>query len=173
MADAVLWQILEAVQTGLQNALTFSPQGQDTVATIKNEAIVIRKLEGDSDGNAVGKADELCPGIIITPPNTVICDPSEGTNLRDDVDYAVLCQIIDRDNQTKLTNLRSYLKWQEKIRKYFNQQGLSAVQTSDGIVNRVLCEQVQVVDRAHWVRHQLFRAGVVIRAISREPRGVT
>lgn len=173
MADAVLWQILEAVRDGMMNDLVFDPMGDDPVKAIdRANAIKIRKVVEGKE-HAKGYANELLPGILISPPLTVECDPSEGTNQRDDVTYRVLVQIIARDNETKDMNLRTYLKWQEQIRKYFNQRGLAAVQNAEGIVNRVLATQVDVVDERYWTRHRAFVAGVVLEIISREPRGVS
>lgn len=174
MADAVFWQLLERIQSGLQDDLSFVSQGDDGIRAIADEAIVIRKLDDSDATQGGGHGTENLPGILITLPRSIVCPPDEGTNERDDVHYQVLIQIIDADQRTKTGGLETYLKWQEMIRKYFNQSNLGGdLLNEEGMINQVLCEQVNVVDEKQWVRHALFRAGVIVRAISREPRGIT
>jgi hypothetical protein len=172
MATAVFWQILQAVQSGIQDDLDLIAQGSDSTSTIASEAIVIRKLIKQI-GNELYESDELRPGILITPANKVIRDPNEGTNQSDDARYYVLCQIIDGDDMRDEDNLQSYLKWQEQIAKYFNAQPLLDVQGEEGCVGIGHATEVDVVDPTLFVRHRDFVGGVLIEFISREDRGIT
>lgn len=175
MADAVYWQILEAVQDGLQDDLTFAAQGSDTVPTIASAAIVIRKLpymDPDRKDEDYQRHDRM-PGIIISPAGQVQRPAREGTNARDDVTYPVLCQIIDKDHKERLNNLRTYLKWQEQIAKYFNSQTLLDVQGAAGCVHIGQAVETDTVNESLWVKHRMFVAGVELYFKSREPRGVS
>ena len=172
MADAVFWQILEAVQT-LLRSLTFSAQGSDSVATIEDSAIVIRKLKhGDPDKDE-RKRDERTPGWIISPGSRISRPPEAGTNIRDDVYYPVLAQLIDKDNFKRENNLQSYLKWLEQAAKVIHSQPMSDVQSAEGIVDIAHAVVTDTVDESMWVKHKQFVGGVEIVAVSREPRGVT
>lgn len=173
MADAVFWQILEAVRDAIQDDITLTIQGTDSVGTVQDEAIVIRKILGRQIQNAVWESEELRPGVLICPANKVIRNPEEGTNQSDDVRYYVLCQIIDGDDFQNEDNLRSYLKWQEQIAKLFNAQPLLDVQAVEGCVNIGHAIETDVVDENLFVRHRDFVGGVMIEFISRENRGIT
>lgn len=170
MADAVLWQILEAVQTRLQG-MTFAAQGTDTLPTIHDDAIVIRKYTRGRDNEGSFQNDRK-PGIVLCLPGRAVRDPQAGTNLRDDVQYAILAQIISADHDDRLRNLRTYLKWQEQIAKAFHNQRVSDDDFDGGCVSIGMAVSVDNVDETQWVQHANFVAGVELHFISREPRGI-
>lgn len=162
MANAILWDILTAVQTRLRDDLTFAAMAGDTTQAIHDDAIVIQKtLKLDSPPRT--------PGIIITPPLRMGIDPSMGTNARDDYVYPVLCQIVDIDNGDRSSNLHSYLKWREQIARAFQQQSLSGV--SSVYIGHVV--EVDYVDERLWRRSRNFVGGVELRFYARLSRGVT
>ena len=173
MADAVLWQILESVRDGLRTDLTFQAQGTDSVKTIQSDAIVIRKVISKQRESELPEKDERKPGILICPPRSVLRNPQAGTNERDDAVYYVLCQIIDGDGFRDDRHLKTYLKWQEQIAKYFHAQPLLDVQADEGIVNIGHAIETEVVDDTLFVKHEHFVGGVLLEFISRETRGVT
>lgn len=173
MASAVFWDLLEAVQSKLQSALTFSVQEDDSVRGIEDDAIVIRKLKAGANGEP-STSDEHTPGLLIVPGDAV-APPEEGTNLREDVTYGILIQLIDSDYDRKTNNLASYLKWLEQIRKYFSFTTAlhASVTSSKGCVNVVTVRQVFTLDDRQWARHENFVGGVIVEVNVREPRGVT
>lgn len=173
MANAVLWQILEAIQTGLQDDLSFVAQGTDSVKTIQDSSIVIRKAATRQREYELYEKDEVRPGIIISPGKKVVRNPEEGTNERDYVRYYVLCQIVDGDGFHKETNLKSYTKWQEQIAKYFNAQPLLTVQNAEGTVEIGHAYETEVVDETLFVKEDDFVGGVYLEFLSVEPRGIT
>jgi len=175
MADSVLWQLLTDSQTGLRTDLSFVAQGTDPAQTIASAAIQIQKhpVQSQVGTDKDRLRFELTPGLIISPPKIVHRPITEGTNLRDDVYYPILIQLIDKDNQERLTNLRTYTKWLEQIAKYFHNQGRANVLTTDGQVNIAGASQTFVVDRKMWFRERLFVGGVIVNFKSREPRGIT
>ena len=66
MADAIYWQLLESVQSGIRTALTFSTQSGDTAPAPKDAAVVIRKLPFNADDMKYDRSEDT-PGIIISP----------------------------------------------------------------------------------------------------------
>lgn len=172
MADAVLWDLLTSIQTGLRSDLSFVAQGTDTVPTIASEAIVIRKVSVRKRDVESSQNQELKPGLIISPPLKVTCSPEAGTNTRDDVMYPILIQLIAADQHRKEENLRTYLKWEEQIRKYLNAQRRE-ISTEGGCVYIGNVTVVDVVDEKIFVADQQFQSGIVVEYMSREPRGVS
>jgi len=169
MADSVLWQIMSEVQRTLRENLTFKAMGDDPIPQIEQEAIRIEKVSVKQREHEKVFEYELTPGIIITPPGRVTMPSSEGENARDDVHYPLLLQIIDKDNNERLTGLRTYLKWQEQIARAFRNQPLPCDPLH---VWNARVDYVDVVNEGLWVRHELFVTGIEIEFISREVRGL-
>jgi len=170
--DSTLWRILEAARDGLRNNITFEVMGDDYATEyIPDEAIQIRKYSPGRDYEAVFKNEEK-PGILISPALKMPQDPFAGENTRDNIKYPVLFQIIDRDLGDREQNLRTYLKWQEQVWKYFASQQLSGEQ-GECLAFISYFEMMDVVDKRLWVRHDLFVAGVRIDFMSQETRGIT
>lgn len=171
MADAVFWQLLETVQTELRDNLTFSTQSGDTVAPLKDRNIVIRKLPFALDDTKNDRSEDR-PGIIISPTKAVR-PPDAGTNARDDCTYHMFLQFIDSDPDSRVGNLKTYLKWHEQICKYFQSSCRPSIQSEAGFVNFSYASSQDVIDpRPHGV-HKWFVSGIQLQFISRENRGVT
>lgn len=171
MADAVLWSLLTDIQTGLRT-LTFEAQGTDTVETISDSAIVIRKTPRKNGWLEKIFQTERMPGIVIAPIN-VRRPPTAGTNVRDDAFYSVSIQIIAKDSGVnKERNLRSYLKWQEQIARYLHTQSRSNVQTyAVGQVCIGWTVEGDFWDYVYEAKHEACVGGVLYQVKIREPRG--
>lgn len=174
MADAVYYQLLDSTLFTLKSDLRFSAQGSDPCGAINPDAIVLRKLSTRERLFESGQKNEQTPGILVSLARRVIRPPTWGTNIRDDVVYPVLCQIIDRDSHGRGTlNLRSYLKWQEQIAKAFNNKGRPDVMNDEGKVDICHVRQTESINERLWIKHQLFVGAVELYFLSREPRGIT
>lgn len=169
MADAVFWQILEAVQTKIRT-ITYSTQSGNSVPPIKDAAVVIRKLPFSKQDGKNDPSEET-PGVIISPLKAVR-PPMAGTNARDDATYHVLVQFINRDDDYRTNNLKTYLKWSEQICKYFQSAVLSDVQSSEGVVNFGYAVDYEVLD-ARGFLHKWFVSAIELQFIARETRGLT
>lgn len=171
MADAIYWQLLESVQSGIRTALTFSTESGDTVHPIKDAAVVIRKLPFRDDDDTNDRSEDT-PGVIISPVGAT-SPPDEGTNRRDDTWYRILVQIIDHDPTDDTENLKTYLKWQQQIRKYFQSDARDDVQSADGFANFGFVTSQDVMDNRLYAVHKLFVCGLELIFGVRETRGVT
>lgn len=150
-SGAVLKQCLDAVQARIQGLM----------------------LDGlDAANIVVGKAPSdlnlTLPAIQITPTGREAIDAAEGTNRRDDVGYPVLVTIFAADNQDQTANLNQYLTWRQQIARAFRNQRLPGVSE---IVTATV-EPDPVVDSAAWFERNLFVSSLLIRFLSREPRGM-
>jgi hypothetical protein len=107
------------------------------------------------------------PAILITPQGETV-DPNSGTNLMDDVTYAVRVTLVDRDNQepTLIANVDRYFVWRQRIARTFRNQPLAAVPE----IYTTTLEPGDVVDAAAW-ESNLFASVLTLRFVSREPRG--
>jgi len=162
MADAILWQLLEACQLKLRQEVSFQSQGNDSVDSIDDEDIVIRKVSVRDEWND----NPNLPAVIISVPHTVSSNSASGENNRDDVTYPVLFQIVNSDYGDRVSRFRTYLKWQEQIAKCFRNQPLADPCEVWGTQS----DSVDSVDEKLWVRHEQFVAGVEIRFHSLETR---
>lgn len=172
MAESLLWQILETVQDAVQT-LTFAPQGSDTVPAIDTtKAVVIRKYRTTRPEN-VTVANEAKPGWIISPGPVASTPPEGGVNERDETNYSIFLQLIDKDYDGKPTNLRSYLKWQEQVRRLLNHYFAAncLLRTEYHQINDSFAASTMVVDEKRFVRHQDFVCGVELTVQAWETRG--
>src|SRR5580704_8043474 len=85
--SSVFGRVLLATQRSIQS---LGLDGIDTDSVVVQKLPVDRHL-GVDDGVAL-------PAILVTPQGETI-DPASGTNLMDDVTYAVRVTLVDRDNQ--------------------------------------------------------------------------
>jgi hypothetical protein len=170
--DATLWRILKAARDGLRNDIVFERMGTDSTApAIRDDAIDIRKYSPGRDYEKEFRQAEK-PGILISPASRMPQDPFAGENTRDDIRYPVLFQIIDHDDGDRERNLRTYLKWQEQVWKYFASQQLID-ESGECVAFIAYFEMLDAVDKKLWVQHELFVAGVRIDFFSQESRGIT
>lgn len=117
------------------------------------------------------------PCVLLTPAKESM-DPAQGLTALDDVVYGVLCTIVDADNQepTLQANFARYALWRWKIAMAFRSQGLAGVtvlvngQPQPGIYNAYV-EPADVVLPAAWSAN-LYASALLLRFVSREPRGV-
>lgn len=165
-------RLLEEVQKRLQG-MSFAPQGSDRVQSISPRNIVIWKT-----GLAVREGEEelqhvATPGLVITPPKTISAPSSAGTNLRDDVMYPIMIQLIDTDGQERFTGMPSYLKWLQQIRRACHARSWPEVEIAlYGDVFQSYAEITNTMDVKAWKRHPKFVAGVAVVFTVREPRGI-
>ena len=132
---------------------------------IDPSSVVVQKLPVDRH---LGIADGVAlPAILITPEGETI-DPASGTNLMDDVTYAVRVTLVDRDNQepTLVANVDRYFVWRQRIARTFRNQTLAAVPE----IYTTTLDPGDVVDSAAW-ESNLFASVLTLRFVSREPRG--
>ncbi len=170
MADAVQYDIMLAVQTGLR-ALTFAAQGSEDIATIDDAAIVWVK-----SGDHTQFGNRVTPGWLISPGRRIEMRRVAGENQRDDVWYPFLCQLLISDQQHDTQFLRTTMKWLEQACKYFRNQdiGVSSISTNEGgITWNCEASMVYAVDERLWLRNEWFVAGVELRFGAYEPRGTS
>jgi hypothetical protein len=150
-SEAVLYQCLDAVRSRIQGL---------SLAGVQNDQVVIGKVPDDKNRSF--------PSILITPFQSESLNAADGTNSRDDLGYPVLVAILAADNQDQQANLDTYLVWREKIRQAFHNQRLPGV--SEIITTAV--EPRNIVEPAAWFERNLFVSGLLLRFLSREPRGI-
>lgn len=161
--DAIMWQCLNAIQARLQG-MTFSAEASDSATTIQSGSIMVGKLTWPK---YVEK-----PGILITPYGAETMHREAGTNIRDDVDYSILVQIMDRDGHDMDENLQTFLKWREQIAKAFRNQNLVGVSAAD--VYLVYVTPAAILDKKTWESEaRLFISSLVIHCLARETRGLS
>jgi hypothetical protein len=70
-------------------------------------------------------------------------------------------------------NLKTYLKWQEQIRKLLQSSADSNVQADEGCVNIGWVPSQEPCVSRFWPDAKYFIADLEVRLIARETRGVT
>ena len=149
--EAVLYQCLAAARSRVQGL---------SLPGIANGSVIVRKVPDDKN--------IMKPCVVIAPLGRENLDATDGTNNRDDVGYAVLLAFLDGDNQNQTSNHNRNLLWREKVRQAFHNQRLPGV---DSIINTVV-EPLSVTDAAAWFERNTFVSTMILRFISREPRGI-
>lgn len=169
MAKAILLQILEKTQELLQ-AQTWTPETGDTMKTIDDDAIVIRKSLSVNK-KSPRKTDEKCPGIIITYGPRAMSPAEAGTNTHDDVMYTILLQIIANDSGGRLNDIGTLLKWQQTARRAMAAENFTnTISGSDGCVYHGTSVVTDHLDARRWQLYENFWGGVECRFWAREPR---
>ena len=91
-----------------------------------------------------------------------------------------LADCAGTDNGDQQSRFPLYLQWRESIRKLFHAQPLpnGAAATVNGVSYNpgrlsyvVWVKPLDVVDRVAWEKAGYFASGLVLRCVSREPRG--
>lgn len=164
------WDYMLSIQRTLKGMQFLAVEG-DSCGAIKAEGIVVRKplMATKIDEDALPHV--ITPGLVITPPKTISSPPELGTNLRDDIWYPILIQVVDTDGQDRLKGLASYLDWTQRIRKAFHCHTFLDIPVDVGC-GHSYATSVDVVDEKRWTREAKFISGVVVAVRSRETRGI-
>lgn len=150
--DAVAYRCLTGAQAGIQTLSTAGTIG------VKASHVYVKMVLDDKNMHL--------PAIALTPTDTEQI-LTTGTNAKDDISHPVVCQIVDRNSKDYVAKLPTYLRWRERIIRFFIHQRLSGVPecyTCD-IVPEVIFDQ-QLRDFQYMV------SGFVLRFRCREVRGV-
>lgn len=147
---AILETILTSVKTQIESL---------TLTDIANGSIIIQKVPSTRNFTSSD-----FPAVLIAP-NTPKHNPSQGTNLRDQIEYQVSVIIVDNDDQNQTVNRDKYLTWYEEIVKKFRTPRLTGAST---VVNSYVTPGV-VVDPG-WFEVGEYHAGITLWFISWETR---
>lgn len=131
---------------------------------LADASVVIRQLPSDR-GFDDGTYD--LPGIVISQIGVENQSPSEGTNIRDDVQYPVTITILAGGNQDLVTNQEKYLKWREQINRALRNQRLTGV---DEVYKVTVTPGPITSPNAAW--NNYYHSQLIIRCVSREVRGI-
>jgi len=147
---AILESILITVKTQIESL---------ELTGIDDASIIIQKVPSARDF-----ASDDFPAILIAP-GTPKHNPQAGTNLRDQIEYAVGVFIVDTDNQDQTANRDKYLTWYESIVKKFRTPRLAGVES---IVNSYVSPGAIV--SSEWFEVGEYHAGMTLWFISWETR---
>lgn len=131
---------------------------------LADASVVIRQLPSDR-GFDDGTYD--LPGIVISQIGVENQSPSEGTNIRDDVQYPVTITILAGGNQDLVTNQEKYLKWREQINRALRNQRLTGV---DEVYKVTVTPGPITSPNAAW--NNYYHSQLIVRCVSREVRGI-
>jgi hypothetical protein len=156
-ADAVQFQILEAVQARLRLLL---------LSGVEAGSIVVKKLPMQRTIKEWGLP---MPAILVTPIRETM-NPAAGTNLQDDVVFPAMLTIIEADNQeaTLSLHLDRHTKWRERIERAFHNQRLPGVPA----VFNCAVEPADAIIPQAWAQN-LYASAIVLKFTARVPRGLT
>lgn len=170
---STLQRILEEVEARLKS-MEFLPEPGDGCAPIQHSNIhVWQQCWAMKEGEET-KPQCNTPGLVITPPKMVTASADLGTNVRDDVMYPVLIQLIDNDGQERYRNMPSYLRWLEKIRRAMHARSWPEIEIDIyGDVYQSFAVTTTTVDTKAWKQYPgQFVAGVAVIFTVREARGI-
>lgn len=172
LQDANFWVILTELQRVLRENVKFVPIGEDQLASIVPESIVIRKLRAPRPDYPANTSETL-PGWIISP-GRVMKPSMEGNNAQDETVYRVILQLIDKDYDQGTHGLRSWLRWLESAEKVLNHWFASHQYTNSAdCVRDNVASGFDVINDKEFVRHQNFIGGIVVDNFVWEGRGAT
>lgn len=158
-SESIHYQCLEAAQTRIRSL---------ALVGIASANVVVKKLP--IDRLIARKTGPIpLPCILLTPRRQVM-DPKQGVTSMDDVMYPILCTIVATDNQepTLVDGLTEQTLWIERIAKAFRNQRLPGV--SSIVITSV--DPQDVVAPRLWTQNVLA-SGLLLKFVSREPRGLT
>lgn len=147
---AILETILTSVKTQIESL---------NLTDIADASIIIQKVPSTRDFQSTD-----FPAILIAP-GTPKHNPQAGTNLRDQIEYAVGVFIVDADQQNQTLNRDKYLTWYEEIVKKFRTPRLTG---ADTVVNSYVSPGA-VVDPG-WFEVGEYHAGMSLWFVSWESR---
>lgn len=156
MPNALLFDILEAIRAELQ---TLALPG------LAAANVVVQKVPGDRSADLPAVK---YPCLLIAPLGAERLDPSAGTNLRDDVEYAVRLTILIAETGNQEERFNQFLSWREIIRRAFHNQRLAVA----GCFT-VRVRPLDVVEQTVWSESNLFMSSLVLHCFAREPRGIS
>lgn len=175
MKPAELWQLLPQFADGYQPPSSYVPVYSRCLTAVWRRirnlglvgiapaSIVLRKVAWTRE---FAQGQLSLPGIIVTPEGSEAMPLGTGTNLRDDIGYAVLITILTADNEQTAGSLKSPLEWREAIARAFGQRPLPDVEE----VIRCTIEPRAVVGPEAYQRG-ILQSSLVLRFVSRERRG--
>lgn len=150
--------------------------GADSIFEQCLDAVVAKiqglSLTGVSSGQIQRRKVPWARGF--TPPFIAVCplpetmSPNAGTNLRDDVGYAIAVTYAQAENQNLVSNLDRALKWRERMTSAFHNQRLTGVDE----IWRCTVEPSAVL-LPDGVEKQYDAGGFIIRCMSRQFRNLT
>ncbi len=161
--EATHWQCFLAAQARIQLL---------GLVDVPADNVIIHKLPWDT-GVDYGKDDTTLRGtrggiILSMPLQETVADASVQ---RDDIGYPVMCTIFAADNRDLDVNQDKYLKWRQQIFKAFRKWHPPLVAAEQHDVWQVRVEPGPVVSQMSWMKN-IFSSSLVLRFISREPRGL-
>lgn len=131
---------------------------------LADASVIIRQLPSD---RGFDDGEYTLPGIVISQIGVENQSPSEGTNIRDDVQYPVTITILAAGNQDLVTNQQKYLKWREQINRALRNQRLTGV---DEVYRVTVTPGPITSPNAAW--NNYYHSQLIIRCVSREIRGI-
>lgn len=131
---------------------------------LEDASVIIRQLPSD---RGFDDGEYTLPGIVISQIGVENQSPTEGTNIRDDVQYPVTITILAAGNQDLVTNQEKYLKWREQINRALRNQRLTGV---DEVYRVTVTPGPITSPNAAW--NNYYHSQLIIRCVSREIRGI-
>lgn len=174
MKPAELWQFLPQFADGYHPSSQYVPVYSRCLTAVWRRlrnlglvgiaptSIVLRKVAWTRE---FAQGQLSLPGIIVSPEGSESTPLGSGTNLRDDIGYAVLVTILTADNEQLAGSLQAPLEWRETITRVFSQQPLPDVEE----VIRCTIEPRAVIGPDAYQRG-LLQSSLVLRFVSRERR---
>jgi len=152
MADAVLYRVMQDIQTAIQAAITGG-----TLVGLAGANVVIQKIPTDRN--------QSLPAVVIAPTHEEL-PPGAGLNDRDDVTYSVTVAIINNDNQDQAANYEQELNWRQNIRRLFHMKQLGPL-TTESVICRV--KPLATIHPEAWYAN-LFLSMQIVQCVCREVR---
>jgi hypothetical protein len=169
MSDVVFFDVLETQERIIRG---LQLNGFDDHPSVKQDYIEIRDAPiSEYEPEPETWLDEHCPAILITPGG-VNAPENAGTNIRDDVYYQTLIQILDNTaGRFNRAALKSHLWWIQQIRRAIH---ANPWDNQDDFGDAKICiswsKDVKVVDQTVFWKHKKFIRGIVTEFKIREPR---
>lgn len=151
---SILEDILQAMKTAITG---LSLSGLASTSVIVQKTLSVRSKELDTGS---------LPAVLIAPWQ--VEQIRSATNLRDDIVYPIAVCIVGSDEQSQATNRDTWFGWRQSIRRKFH-NNLSAFTSLSTVIESTI-QPMAIVDQGMWFDRSLFVSGMLINALSREPR---